>query len=181
MWSKLPGLPCSRRRRLPSQVYRFVPFATRLWRMIKPERLTPAEPEPEDLADTLAFALRFEGRKRKHCQLTHFAFPVMCNTVSVMSSALMYGDWAVQLEDGAHTVHAEITGGLTYYLEITWDGVVVEASRVWMLSETPPSSGMLIFLLGRSAPLGLALLFCLWMASKCQRQVWGRWLNQLRR
>jgi hypothetical protein len=29
-----------------------------------PDRLTPAT--PEDLADTLAFALRFEGRKRKH-------------------------------------------------------------------------------------------------------------------
>ena len=28
------------------------------------ERLTPAT--PEDLADTLAFALRFDGRKRKH-------------------------------------------------------------------------------------------------------------------
>jgi hypothetical protein len=29
-----------------------------------PDRLTPAT--PEDLADTLAFALRFDGRKRKH-------------------------------------------------------------------------------------------------------------------
>jgi hypothetical protein len=29
-----------------------------------PERLTPAT--PEDLADALAFALRFDGRKRKH-------------------------------------------------------------------------------------------------------------------
>jgi hypothetical protein len=29
-----------------------------------PERLTPAS--AEDLADALAFALRFEGRKRKH-------------------------------------------------------------------------------------------------------------------
>jgi hypothetical protein len=29
-----------------------------------PDRLTPAT--PEDLADALAFALRFDGRKRKH-------------------------------------------------------------------------------------------------------------------
>ncbi len=29
-----------------------------------PARLTPAA--PEDLADALAFALRFDGRKRKH-------------------------------------------------------------------------------------------------------------------
>jgi hypothetical protein len=29
-----------------------------------PDRLTPAA--PEDLADALAFALRFDGRKRKH-------------------------------------------------------------------------------------------------------------------
>jgi hypothetical protein len=29
-----------------------------------PDRLTPAS--PEDLADALAFALRFDGRKRKH-------------------------------------------------------------------------------------------------------------------
>ena len=29
-----------------------------------PERLTPAT--PDDLADALAFALRFDGRKRKH-------------------------------------------------------------------------------------------------------------------
>jgi hypothetical protein len=30
----------------------------------EPDRLTPAT--PEDLADALAFALRFDGRKRKH-------------------------------------------------------------------------------------------------------------------
>jgi hypothetical protein len=29
-----------------------------------PDRLTPAT--PDDLADALAFALRFDGRKRKH-------------------------------------------------------------------------------------------------------------------
>jgi hypothetical protein len=29
-----------------------------------PDRLTPAA--PDDLADALAFALRFDGRKRKH-------------------------------------------------------------------------------------------------------------------
>ncbi len=29
-----------------------------------PERLTPAT--PDDLADALAFALRFDGRRRKH-------------------------------------------------------------------------------------------------------------------
>jgi hypothetical protein len=29
-----------------------------------PDRLTPAT--PEDIADALAFALRFDGRKRKH-------------------------------------------------------------------------------------------------------------------
>jgi hypothetical protein len=29
-----------------------------------PDRLTPAT--PEDLADALAFALRFDGRRRKH-------------------------------------------------------------------------------------------------------------------
>jgi hypothetical protein len=29
-----------------------------------PDRLTPAS--PDDLADSLAFALRFDGRKRKH-------------------------------------------------------------------------------------------------------------------
>jgi hypothetical protein len=29
-----------------------------------PDHLTPAS--PDDLADTLAFALRFDGRKRKH-------------------------------------------------------------------------------------------------------------------
>ena len=29
-----------------------------------PDRLTPAS--PEDLADALAFALRFDGRRRKH-------------------------------------------------------------------------------------------------------------------
>jgi hypothetical protein len=32
--------------------------------MLDPDKLTPAD--PKDLADTVAFALRFEGRKRVH-------------------------------------------------------------------------------------------------------------------
>jgi hypothetical protein len=41
-------------------------FARRRYRpaMTAPDRLTPAA--PDDLADALAFALRFEGRKRTH-------------------------------------------------------------------------------------------------------------------
>lgn len=45
----------------------------------------------------------------------------------------MHGDWEVQIEDGTHAVHAEITYRLTNQLEIAWDGAVVERSPVWLL------------------------------------------------
>jgi hypothetical protein len=46
----------------------------------------------------------------------------------------MNGNWAVQLEDGTHTIHADITTGLTFNLKLTWDGAVLESCRVWMLA-----------------------------------------------
>jgi hypothetical protein len=46
----------------------------------------------------------------------------------------MSGDWAVRLADGTHAIHADIiSGGLTTRLNITWDGVLLEASPVWLL------------------------------------------------
>jgi hypothetical protein len=51
----------------------------------------------------------------------------------VTSGGPMSGDWAVQLEDGTHAIRAEIIRGLTPKLEITWDGVVVQSSQVWVL------------------------------------------------
>jgi hypothetical protein len=47
----------------------------------------------------------------------------------------MHGDWVVQIEDGSHTVHAEIISRLAKQLKITWDGVVVESSRVVLLGD----------------------------------------------
>jgi len=43
------------------------------------EKLTPAD--PEDLAASLAFALRFEGRKRKHDADTFNPFPLREQTM----------------------------------------------------------------------------------------------------
>jgi hypothetical protein len=45
----------------------------------------------------------------------------------------MSGDWAVQIEDGTHAIHAEIISGLTARLKITWDGAVLESSLLWLL------------------------------------------------
>jgi hypothetical protein len=48
---------------------------------------------------------------------------------------MMYGDWVVQLDDGSHTVHAEVNddGFWTNELMITWDDLVVDSSRIWYL------------------------------------------------
>ena len=43
----------------------------------------------------------------------------------------MNGNWSVQLEDGPHTVSAEIlTGMLTFKLKVIWDGSVIEETRI---------------------------------------------------
>src|SRR5579863_1255212 len=50
----------------------------------------------------------------------------------------MQGDWAVQIEDGTHTIHAKIEPGGWLSLragpvEVSWDGVLVESVRVrWL-------------------------------------------------
>jgi hypothetical protein len=49
------------------------------------EKLTPAD--PEDLAASLAFALRFEGRKRKHDADTFMAEIVAKRLVSYLDRA----------------------------------------------------------------------------------------------
>lgn len=46
----------------------------------------------------------------------------------------MTGNWAVQIEDGTHAIYAEILSGvLTLTLKITWDGEVLEQSRLFSL------------------------------------------------
>jgi hypothetical protein len=45
----------------------------------------------------------------------------------------MRGDWVVQLEDGSHNVHAEITVGLLNKLKITWDGAVLDNSTIYLI------------------------------------------------
>ncbi len=49
------------------------------------ERLTPAE--PDDIADALAFALRFDGRKRKHDAAEMMARIVAARLVEHMERA----------------------------------------------------------------------------------------------
>src|ERR1700690_2148810 len=44
----------------------------------------------------------------------------------------MDGDWTVQIEDGAHAIHADINA-LTGKLKITWDGAVLDLSQQWWL------------------------------------------------
>ncbi|MGD0095084.1 MAG: hypothetical protein ABSB60_01220 [Terracidiphilus sp.] len=47
----------------------------------------------------------------------------------------MEGNWKVQIEDGTHAIHADISA-LTGKLKITWDGVVLEISQqLWMLGD----------------------------------------------
>src|SRR5208283_2469171 len=47
----------------------------------------------------------------------------------------MTGDWNVQLEDGAHSIHAE-ANYMTNHLLITWDGSLLESSTVgWMAGD----------------------------------------------
>jgi len=61
----------------------------------------------------------------------------MRNAVWVTSGVPMHGDWTVQLEDGAHTIHADVISGnlsgVRAHLTITWDGVVVESSRLGLI------------------------------------------------
>ncbi|MGO9865342.1 MAG: hypothetical protein ACLPLR_17175 [Terriglobales bacterium] len=45
----------------------------------------------------------------------------------------MNGNWAVQIEDGTHAIYSEIISGALINLKITWDGEVLESSRVWLL------------------------------------------------
>lgn len=46
----------------------------------------------------------------------------------------MEGNWTVQIEDGAHAIHADITSDLlTAKLKVTWDGEVVESCRLVLL------------------------------------------------
>lgn len=44
----------------------------------------------------------------------------------------MKGDWKVQLEDGAHAIHAEISG-FTGKLKIAWDATVIDVTQVWWI------------------------------------------------
>jgi hypothetical protein len=47
----------------------------------------------------------------------------------------MNADWAVQIEDGAHAIYAEVVkGALTVKLHITWDGEALESSSLWVLA-----------------------------------------------
>ena len=46
---------------------------------------------------------------------------------------LMHGDWAVQIEDGIHAIHAEVMWGVPRQLKIIWDGGAAELSKVGML------------------------------------------------
>jgi hypothetical protein len=52
---------------------------------------------------------------------------------SVTLGVAMRGDWAVQIEDGTHIIRAEIIIRFFYRLRVTWDGVEVMSSRVWLL------------------------------------------------
>ncbi len=46
----------------------------------------------------------------------------------------MNGNWTVQIEDGTHSIYAEVTTGpITARLKITWDGEVLESSPMWMV------------------------------------------------
>jgi hypothetical protein len=45
----------------------------------------------------------------------------------------MTGDWTVQLADGAHAIHAEISVGPLNKLKIAWDGEVLHSSIVWLI------------------------------------------------
>jgi hypothetical protein len=46
----------------------------------------------------------------------------------------MLGDWAVQIGDGTHAIHAEVTTGLmAAKLKITWDGQVLEQGPLWVV------------------------------------------------
>ncbi|HXR40195.1 MAG TPA: hypothetical protein VN776_13940 [Terracidiphilus sp.] len=46
----------------------------------------------------------------------------------------MNGDWTVQIEDGTHTIHADITSDLLGdRLKVAWDGEVLESSRLGLL------------------------------------------------
>jgi hypothetical protein len=46
----------------------------------------------------------------------------------------MRGDWAVQNEDGIHTIHAEVIFNFLRKLNITWDGAAVDSSLVGPLA-----------------------------------------------
>jgi hypothetical protein len=57
-------------------------------------------------------------------------------TLRVMLEILACADWAVQVEDGTHAVHAELIAASLIRaraarLEITWDGEVIESSSIW--------------------------------------------------
>jgi hypothetical protein len=41
--------------------------------------------------------------------------------------------WAVQIEDGTHTVDAEIIWGVPRRIKISWDDVVIDFSAVWVM------------------------------------------------
>jgi hypothetical protein len=43
---------------------------------------------------------------------------------------VMSGQWTVRIEDGIHTIHAEIIMGFPRRLRITWDSTV-EFYKVW--------------------------------------------------
>jgi hypothetical protein len=45
--------------------------------------------------------------------------------VDRVGNVTMRGDWTVQVEDGTHAIHAELSGN---WLFITWDGAVVQSS-----------------------------------------------------
>ncbi|MGA3344390.1 MAG: hypothetical protein ABSC76_05895 [Terracidiphilus sp.] len=46
----------------------------------------------------------------------------------------MEGNWTIQIEDGTHAIHADITSDLlSAKLKVTWDGDVVESCRLMLL------------------------------------------------
>jgi len=46
----------------------------------------------------------------------------------------LLGDWAVQIEDGTHAIHAEVTTGVfVAKLKVVWDGQVLEQGPLWVV------------------------------------------------
>lgn len=46
----------------------------------------------------------------------------------------MHGDWTINVEDGCHAIHVDIiTHAFSMELKISWDGNVLESSRLWTL------------------------------------------------